>query len=163
MRGHEKLHAADFRTGTMFKNTVAMVHGHPRVFTTWGRCRLHALDQVCEEPQIVLTHFDNGGATWSRAWPHPHDRRRPASSATPGPDGGETPGPRPLPPLPGTPGGSPGMTMIRCDGVCRAEQLDQFGEQRGEAALAPGEAGVVGDGLAQHSGDQGGDEVDGFV
>jgi hypothetical protein len=73
MRGHEKLHAADFRTGTMFKNTVAMVHGHPRVFTTWGRCRLHALDQVCEEPQIVLTHFDNGGATWSRAWPRPHD------------------------------------------------------------------------------------------
>jgi hypothetical protein len=65
MRGHETLHAADFRTGTMFKNTVAMVHGHPRVFTTWERCQLHALDQVCEEPEIVLTHSDDGGATWS--------------------------------------------------------------------------------------------------
>jgi len=71
IRGHEKLHAADFRTSTMFKNTVAMVHGHPRVFTTSERCRLHALDQVCEEPQIVLTRSDNGGATWSRAWPPP--------------------------------------------------------------------------------------------
>jgi hypothetical protein len=65
MRGHETLHAADFRTGTMFKNTVAMVNGHPRVFTTWERCQLHALDQVCEEPEIVLTHSDDGGATWS--------------------------------------------------------------------------------------------------
>ena len=65
MRGHETLHAADFRTGTMFKNTVAMVHGHPRVFTTWERCQLHALDQVCEEPEIVLTHSDDLGATWS--------------------------------------------------------------------------------------------------
>jgi hypothetical protein len=37
IRGHETLHAADFRTRTMFKNTVAMVHGQPRVFTTWGR------------------------------------------------------------------------------------------------------------------------------
>jgi hypothetical protein len=66
MRGHETLHAADFRTGTMFKNTVAMVHDHPRVFTTWERCQLHALDQVCEEPEIVLTHSDDLGATWSR-------------------------------------------------------------------------------------------------
>jgi hypothetical protein len=65
MRGQETLHAADFRTGTMFKNTVAMVHGHPRVFTTWERCQLHALDQVCEEPEIVLTHSDDLGATWS--------------------------------------------------------------------------------------------------
>jgi hypothetical protein len=48
-----------------------MLHGHPRVFTTSERCRLHALDQVCEEPQIVLTRSDNGGATWSRAWPPP--------------------------------------------------------------------------------------------
>jgi hypothetical protein len=65
MRGHETLHAADFRTGTMFKNTVTMVDGHPRVFTTWERCQLHALDQVCEEPEIVLTHSDDLGATWS--------------------------------------------------------------------------------------------------
>jgi hypothetical protein len=65
MRGHETLHAADFRTGTMFKNTVTMVHGHPRVFATWERCQLHALDQVCEEPEIVLTYSDDLGATWS--------------------------------------------------------------------------------------------------
>jgi hypothetical protein len=65
MRGHETPHAADFRTGTMFKNTVAMVSGHPRVYTTWERCQLHALDQVCEEPEIVLTHSDDLGATWS--------------------------------------------------------------------------------------------------
>jgi len=65
MRGHETLHAADFRTGTMFKNTVAMVHDHARVFTTWERCQLHALDQVCEEPEIVLTYSDDLGATWS--------------------------------------------------------------------------------------------------
>jgi hypothetical protein len=65
MRGQETLHAADFRTGTMFKNTVAMVGGHPRVFTTWERCRLHALDQVCEEPEIALTYSDDRGATWS--------------------------------------------------------------------------------------------------
>jgi hypothetical protein len=36
------------------------------VFTTWERCRTHALDQVCEEPEIVLTHSDDLGATWSR-------------------------------------------------------------------------------------------------
>ena len=65
MRGHELLHANDFRAGTMFKNTVAMVDGRPRVFTTWERCQLHALDQVCEEPEIVLTHSDDLGATWS--------------------------------------------------------------------------------------------------
>jgi hypothetical protein len=65
MRGHEVLHSADFRTGTMFKNTVAMVHGHPRVYATWERCLLHAQDQVCEEPQIALTYSDDLGQTWS--------------------------------------------------------------------------------------------------
>jgi len=65
MRGHETLHSADFRTGTMFKNTVSMVGGHPRVFTTWERCQLHALDQACEEPEIALTYSDDLGATWS--------------------------------------------------------------------------------------------------
>lgn len=33
----------------------------------------------------------------------------------------------------------------------------------GEAALAPRQAGLVGDGLAQHAGGEGGDEPDGFV
>jgi hypothetical protein len=65
MRGHETLHAADFRTGTSFKNAVTMVNGHPRIFTTWERCLLHAGDQVCEEPEIALTHSDDFGATWS--------------------------------------------------------------------------------------------------
>jgi hypothetical protein len=65
MRGHETPHAADFRTGTMFKNTVAMVGRQPRVFTTWERCQLHALDQACEEPEIVTTYSDDLGATWS--------------------------------------------------------------------------------------------------
>jgi hypothetical protein len=66
MRGHETLHAADFRTGTMFKNTVTMVHGHPRVLVTWERCLLHAADQVCEEPQIALTSSNDLGRTWSQ-------------------------------------------------------------------------------------------------
>src|SRR3954453_8955178 len=44
MRGEETLHAADFRTGTSFKNTVTMRHGKSRVFVTWERCRLHAND-----------------------------------------------------------------------------------------------------------------------
>jgi hypothetical protein len=65
MRGAETLHAADFRTGTLFKNTVTMHHGTPRVFVTWERCRLHANDETCEEPEIVLTHSDDLGATWS--------------------------------------------------------------------------------------------------
>jgi hypothetical protein len=65
MRGHETPHAADFRTGTMFKNAVKMVGGHPRVLTTWERCRLHAVDQVCEEPEIALTYSDDLGKTWS--------------------------------------------------------------------------------------------------
>ena len=40
-------------------------HGRPRVFTTWERCQLHARGQVCEEPEIVLTHSDDFGAIWS--------------------------------------------------------------------------------------------------
>ena len=65
MRGHETLHSADFRTGTMFKNTVTMFQGHPRVFVTWERCLLHANDEACEEPEIALTRSDDLGATWS--------------------------------------------------------------------------------------------------
>jgi hypothetical protein len=65
MRGHETLHAADFRTGTMFKNAVAMYRGKPRVFVTWERCLLHAIDLACEEPEIVLTISDDLGRTWS--------------------------------------------------------------------------------------------------
>ena len=65
IRARENLHAADFRVGTMFKNTVAMVHGHPRVFTTWDRCQLHAQDEVCEEPEIPVTYSDDLGKTWS--------------------------------------------------------------------------------------------------
>jgi hypothetical protein len=66
MRGDETPHAADFRTGTMFKNAVVMRNGHPRVFVTWERCQLHAADEACEEPEIVLTHSDDLGASWSR-------------------------------------------------------------------------------------------------
>jgi hypothetical protein len=65
MRGNETLHAADFRTGTMFKNAVTVNRGRPRVFATWERCRLHAQDQVCEEAEIVLTYSDDLGQTWS--------------------------------------------------------------------------------------------------
>jgi hypothetical protein len=66
VRAQETLHSADFRVGTMFKSTVTSPRGHPRVFATWERCRLHVEDSVCEEPEIALTHSDDLGATWSR-------------------------------------------------------------------------------------------------
>jgi hypothetical protein len=65
VRARETLHANDFRVGTMFKNAVTMHRGHPRVFTTWERCQSHAADQVCEEPEIVVTSSDDLGRTWS--------------------------------------------------------------------------------------------------
>jgi hypothetical protein len=65
MRGEETPHAADFRTGTTFKNTVTIRQGRPRVFVTWERCRLHANGEACEEPEIALTHSDDLGASWS--------------------------------------------------------------------------------------------------
>jgi hypothetical protein len=62
--GH--LHAVDFRTNTIPKNTVLMVHGAPRVFLVWDACRARPEDFLCEEPVIKLTHSDTDGASWSR-------------------------------------------------------------------------------------------------
>jgi hypothetical protein len=67
LRGHETLHANDFRVGTMFNSTVATVAGHSRLFVTWDRCQVHARDTVCEEPEIRLTWSDDFGRTWSPA------------------------------------------------------------------------------------------------
>jgi hypothetical protein len=62
--GH--LHAVDFRTNTVPKNAVLMVHGVPRVFLVWDACRARPEDFLCEEPVIKLTHSDNDGASWTR-------------------------------------------------------------------------------------------------
>lgn len=67
LRGHETLHANDFRVGTMFNSTVATVAGHPRLFVAWDRCQVHARDTVCEEPEIRLTWSEDFGRTWSPA------------------------------------------------------------------------------------------------
>jgi hypothetical protein len=66
VRARETLHAAGFRVGTMFKNTVAMVRGEPRISMIWERCLLHAVDLVCEEPQVRLVQSSDLGATWGR-------------------------------------------------------------------------------------------------
>jgi hypothetical protein len=63
------LHANDFRTGTMFKNTVKLVGGKPRVYVTWERCGARVLETICEEPRIMLTWSADQGRTWSRPAP----------------------------------------------------------------------------------------------
>lgn len=65
LRAQETLHANTFRIGTMFKNTVTMQHGRPVVLATWDRCRLHALNQVCEEAEIKVATSRDLGRTWS--------------------------------------------------------------------------------------------------
>jgi hypothetical protein len=69
MRGRGSLHANDFRTGTMFKNTVKLVHGRPRVYVTWERCTARVQEQVCEDPKIMLTWSGDFGVTWSAPAP----------------------------------------------------------------------------------------------
>jgi hypothetical protein len=65
--GFADLHANDFRVATYPKNTVAMVHGRPRVFVVWDGCRARTFgDTVCEEPAIKLRYSDDAGVTWSR-------------------------------------------------------------------------------------------------
>lgn len=59
------LHANDFRIATYPKSIMPTVNGKPRIYVTWDRCRFRLLDTTCEEPQIVLTHSDDLGATWS--------------------------------------------------------------------------------------------------
>jgi hypothetical protein len=59
------LHANDFRTATYPKSIMPMVNGHRRAYVTWDRCRYRVLDTICEEPEILLSHSDNDGATWS--------------------------------------------------------------------------------------------------
>lgn len=66
VRAQELLHANDFRVGTMFKNTVTMVHGHPEILATWERCKLHVADQFCEEAEIQLSRSADLGRTWTR-------------------------------------------------------------------------------------------------
>lgn len=65
IRAQELLHANDFRVGTMWKNTVTMVHGHPEVLVAWEHCALHAIGQVCEEPRINVVASGNLGKTWT--------------------------------------------------------------------------------------------------
>jgi hypothetical protein len=60
------LHANDFRTTTYPKSIMPMVNGHARLYVTWDRCRFRLLDTVCEEPELLLSHSDNAGRTWSR-------------------------------------------------------------------------------------------------
>ncbi len=64
--GLAELHADGFRISTYPKNTVAMVHGKPRVFVTWDECKIRVLgDSVCEEPQVKLRYSDDLGRSWS--------------------------------------------------------------------------------------------------
>jgi hypothetical protein len=65
IRAQETLHANAFRVGTMFKNTVTTVDGHPEILAVWDRCRLHAKDQVCEEAEIAESTSADLGRTWS--------------------------------------------------------------------------------------------------
>ncbi len=54
---------------------------------------------------------------------------------------------------------------LRCSSghrVSGSEQLHEFREGGGEAALSPFEVGLIGHGLAEHSDDQRRDEIDGF-
>jgi hypothetical protein len=70
LRGHPigKIHSNDFRLGgTMFFNTVRMVHGRPRVYVVWTECAAETLGFNCEEPQTMLRYSDDLGKTWSRA------------------------------------------------------------------------------------------------
>jgi hypothetical protein len=59
------LHANDFRIATYPKSIMPTVNGHRRQFVTWDRCRYRLFDEVCEEPEILLSHSDNDGRTWS--------------------------------------------------------------------------------------------------
>jgi hypothetical protein len=63
------LHANDFRTGTMFKNTVKLVGGKPPVYVVWERCIARVLDTICEDPKIMLTWSADRGRTWSTPAP----------------------------------------------------------------------------------------------
>jgi hypothetical protein len=63
------LHANDFRTATYPKSIMPTVHGHRREYVTWDRCRYRLFDTVCEEPEILLSHSDNDGRTWSTPRP----------------------------------------------------------------------------------------------
>jgi hypothetical protein len=65
IRGREVPHAANFRFGTMFPSTVTANGGRLRVDVIWAECLTHALDQVCEEPRIMLTSSNDLGLTWS--------------------------------------------------------------------------------------------------
>lgn len=66
IRARETLHANSFRVGTMFKNTVTIVHGKPVILATWDRCKLHVVDQFCEEAEIQVSTSADLGRTWSR-------------------------------------------------------------------------------------------------
>jgi hypothetical protein len=53
------LHANDFRINTIFKNTVAMVNGKPRVFVSYDLCAVPG--HICEEPQVHVLYTDRFG------------------------------------------------------------------------------------------------------
>jgi hypothetical protein len=65
-----RLHAEDFRTATYPKSIMPRLGNHERIYVTWDRCRafIDALS-ACEEPEILLTHSDDLGATWSKPQP----------------------------------------------------------------------------------------------
>ena len=59
------LHANDFRIATYPKSIMPKVGDHERAYIAWDRCRHRLLDSVCEEPEILLSHSDNLGRSWS--------------------------------------------------------------------------------------------------
>ncbi len=63
LRGHPAgfLHANDFRILTIYKNTVKLVHGEPRVFVGYDLCEHQILGGVCEEPQVHVAYTGAGG------------------------------------------------------------------------------------------------------
>jgi hypothetical protein len=63
------LHANDFRVATYPKSIMPTVGDRERIYVTWDRCR-HVLfagpGGTCEEPEILLSHSDNVGRSWSK-------------------------------------------------------------------------------------------------
>jgi hypothetical protein len=53
----------------MFKNTVKLVAGKPRIYVTWERCTARVQETICEDPKIMLTWSADQGHTWTTPAP----------------------------------------------------------------------------------------------
>jgi hypothetical protein len=66
----DKLHANDFRIATYPKSIMPTVNGHERIYVTWDRCRARVPSLIanfsCEEGEILLSHSNDLGQTWSK-------------------------------------------------------------------------------------------------